>query len=260
MLRTLFSPTLLAFFAIIIGYTIGMVWWLQRVGYWDTTMLYDTVVFIVIGGIGSVSRAASRGVTYDGRFFSRTILVNLEVMVVFAFLLDFFPFNFWVEFLLIIPIVTLIVMLVVVAEHQKGAEAVHQFLNGVQSFIGFILIAYILWQIVENYEELMHLRVLFSLGLPFVMSLLFIPVLFFTCTLFAYEDAFQAVSVKGGEDKQLSRWKKQRLFLRFGLNLKALQKFRRSAAIHKYGRTKTKDDALNCLNSWSSTTQANSPG
>ena len=120
MLATLFSPKLLALFAVIISYNIAVVWWLWRVGYWDATMLYDTVVFIAVGGIGSVSRAASQGVTYDGRFFFKAILVNLEVMVVFAFLSDFFPFIFWVEFLLVIPLVTLLVMLVVVAEYQKG--------------------------------------------------------------------------------------------------------------------------------------------
>lgn len=251
MLATLFSPKLLALFAIIISYNIAVVWWLWRVGYWDATMLYDTVVFIAVGGIGSVSRAASQGVTYDGRFFFKTILVNLEVMVVFAFLSDFFPFSFWVEFLLVIPLVTLLVMLVVVAEYQKGAEQVHRFLSGVQSFIGFLLIGYVVWQVVKNYGQLIHVQVLFSLGLPFVMSVFFVPVLFFACALFAYEDAFLVVSFKSGDDKRLARWKKRRLFLRFGLNLKALQVFRRSTAIHEYGWAKTKDEARVRLKSWS---------
>lgn len=251
MLATLFSPKLLALFAVIISYNIAVVWWLWRVGYWDATMLYDTVVFIAVGGIGSVSRAASQGVTYDGRFFFKAILVNLEVMVVFAFLSDFFPFIFWVEFLLVIPLVTLLVMLVVVAEYQKGAEQVHRFLSGVQSFIGFLLIGYVVWQVVKNYGQLIHVQVLFSLGLPFVMSVFFVPVLFFACALFAYEDAFLVVSFKSGDDKRLARWKKRRLFLRFGLNLKALQVFRRSTAIHEYGWAKTKDEARVRLKSWS---------
>lgn len=251
MLATLFSPKLLVLFAIIISYNIAVVWWLWRVGYWDATMLYDTVVFIAVGGIGSVSRAASQGVTYDGRFFFKAILVNLEVMVVFAFLSDFFPFIFWVEFLLVIPLVTLLVMLVVVAEYQKGAEQVHRFLSGVQSFIGFLLIGYVVWQVVKNYGQLIHVQVLFSLGLPFVMSVFFVPVLFFACALFAYEDAFLVVSFKSGDDKRLARWKKRRLFLRFGLNLKALQVFRRSTAIHEYGWAKTKDEARVRLKSWS---------
>ena len=251
MLATLFSPKLLAVLASIISYNIAVVWRLWRVGYWDATMLYDTVVFIAVGGIGSVSRAASQDVTYDGRFFFKTILVNLEVMVVFSFLSDFFPFSFLVEFLLVIPLITLLVMLVVVAEYQKGAEQVHRFLSGVQLFIGFFLIGYVVWQVVKNYRQLVHVQVLFSLGLPFVMSIFFVPVLFFACALFAYEDAFLVVSHKSGDGKRLARWKKRRLFLRFGLNLKALQVFRRSTAIHEYGWVKTKDEAQACLNSWS---------
>ena len=66
-------------------------------------MLYDTVVFVAVGAIGSVFGATSHGVTYDGRFFFKTILVNLEVMVIFAFLSEFFSFSFWVEFLTLQP-------------------------------------------------------------------------------------------------------------------------------------------------------------
>lgn len=249
-LAIIFSPKLFVLFTIIICYNVVMVWWLFQIGYWHETMLYDTIVFVAIGGIGSISNAASKGVTYDRRFFFRTILVNLEVMVVFAFLSNLFSFNFWIEFLLIIPLTTILVMLVVVAEYQKGAEQVHRFLRGLQAFVGFLLIAYVVWQVTKSYRQLMDIQVLFSLGLPFVMSVLFVPVLFSVCALFAYEDAFLVLSLRGNSNKQLTRWKKQRLFLHFGFNLKALQDFRRSKVIHQYSWEKSKDASLKCLKSW----------
>jgi len=250
MLTTLFSPKLFALFTVIIGYNAAAVWLLWRVGYWDAAMLYDTMTFVAVGGIGSVSKAATRGITYDVRFFFKTVLFNLEVMVLFAFLSDFFPFNFWVEFLLVIPFITLLAMLVVVAQYRKDGEPVHRFLRGVQSGIGLLLIAYVAWRVVESFKQLMHVQVLFSLGLPFLMSVLFVPVLFFVCAAFAYEDAFLVVSFKSGDDKQLRRWKKRRLLLRFGLNLIGLQAFRRSRAIHEFGWVKTKDEARACLKLW----------
>ncbi|MCO6451492.1 MAG: hypothetical protein J5I90_11955 [Caldilineales bacterium] len=251
LLVTLFSLKLIILFTVIIGYNVAMVLGLWRVGYWDVTMLYDTVVFIAIGAISSVSRAASRGVTYDRRFFFKTLLVNLEVMVVFVFLLDFYPFRFWVEFLLIIPFFTLLGILVVGTEHKENAKKAHQLFKVLQASIGLLLIAYVLWQVVKNYEQLMHIETLFSLWLPFVMSLLFMPVLFLLCAVFAYEDAFVVLSLKGRDNERLTRWKKQRLFLHFGLNLKALQMFRRSTVIHEYAREKSADIAIDCLNSWS---------
>jgi hypothetical protein len=251
LLTILFSPRLLTLLAIIIGYNIAIVWGLWRVGYWDATMIYDTIVFILVGGIGSVTRAASQGVTYNSRFFFKTILVNLEVMVLFAFLSDFFPFSFWVEFLLIIPFITILLMLIVVAGYQKGSEQVHRFLSGVQLLIGFLLIAYVVWQVVINFGQLMQVQVLFSLGLPFVMSFFFIPILFLACTLFAYEDAFRFITLRVSNDTRLARWKKWRLFLRFGLNLNALQAFRRSPSIHEYSWLKTKEEARVLLKGWS---------
>jgi chromate transport protein ChrA len=255
-LKTLLSPKLLMLFATIIAYNVAVILWLWRVGYWDPAMLYDTVTFFVVGAVGSVSRAATQGATYDRRFFLKTVLVNLEVMVLFAFLSDFFPFNFLVEFFLVIPVITVLVTLLVVAEHQKGAEQVHRLFSGVQASVGFALIGYVLWQVAKNYEQLLNAHVLFSLGLPFVMSVMFIPILFLACTVFAYEDAFLVVSFKGGRDKRLARWKKRRLFLRFGLNLEALQSFRRSSAIHEYGWLKTRAEAREELVSWSAASES----
>lgn len=250
LLATFLSPKVLVFFAII-GYNIAVVGWLWRIGYWDPTMVFDTVVFIAVGAIGSVSKAASSGAIYDGRFFFKTMLVNLEVMVIFAFLSDFFPFSFWVEFLLVIPLIVLLTMLVAAAEHQSGAEQVHQFLRRLQSFIGLLIIAYIVWQVIEHYRQLIHTQVLFSLGLPFVMSVFFVPVLFLACALFAYEDAFLVVSLRSEDDKRLARWKKWQLIRCFGPNLKAIQEFRRSQCIHEYSWSRTMEEARKLLKSWS---------
>ena len=251
-----FTPKLLALFGVIIGYNIALVWWLAHIGYWDASMLYDTVAFIAIGGIGSVSKAATRGVTYDSRFFGKTVLVNLELMVLFVFLSEFFPFNFWVEFLIVIPLVTLLAMLVVVSEYQKGAEQVHRLLTNVQAGIGFLLLGWVGWQVYQNIGQLLHLRVLLSLGLPFVMSLFFVPVLFLACAVFAYEDAFLVVTFKQ-QDKRLARWKKRRLFLRFGLMLTRLQTFRRSPTVQQYAWVKSKEEARDILRSWTGSVPEN---
>jgi hypothetical protein len=250
LLNILFSPKLFTLFAIIIGYNISVVWWLWHVGYWNWTMLYNTLVFIAVGGIGSVSRAASEGVTYDLRFFLKTVWVNLGIMVLFALLLDFYPFSFWIEFLLVIPFFTLLGTLVIVAEFNQGGEQVHRFLTGVQAFVGLLLIGYIVLQIIRNFEQLMQPQTLFYFSLPFVMSLFFVPVLFLACMLFAYENAFIVLSLRAAGDKSLARWKQWRLFFRFGLNLKSLQQFRRSRAIHEYSWVKSKEGSHAVLKAW----------
>lgn len=250
-LASIFSPKLFLLFSIIIGYNILMVWWLGEIGYWNKSMLVDTVVFVAVGGIGSIFKSVGNDVTYDRRFFFRTILVNLEVMVVFAFFSNLFSLDFWIEFLLIIPLATFLSILVVVAEYQKAAEQVYRFLVGVQVFVGLLLIAYVVWQVIKNYRQLMDVQVFFALGLPFVMSVLFVPLLVFVCGLLAYGYAFRVLSLGGRGNKQLTRWKKQRLLLHFGFNLKALQDFQRSRAIHQYKFEENKDSALNFLKSWS---------
>jgi len=240
----------LTILTLVVVYNVAVVWGLWRVGYWDVTMLYDTVMFMMVGAIGSVFAAVASGVAYDRRFFLKTILVNLGIMVLLAFLVDFFPFGFWLEFLVVVPLATLLTMLVVVARYEKGDESAHRFLTGAQSAVGLLLLGYIAWRVVNDHGQLMQLDVLFALGLPFVMSVLFVPVLVLVCALFAYSDAFVVVSFRSGDEERLSRWKKRQLIARFGLNLKALQTFRHSCAIHEYGWEKNRDEAQTLLKSW----------
>lgn len=112
-----------------------------------------------------------------------------------------------------------------------------------------MLLGYVVWRVITGIAQLLHPTVLFELALPIIMSAAFVPVLFLVCSAFAYEDAFLVVSFKS-DDRQLSRWKKVRLFLRFGLNLPAMQVFRRSPAIHRYAWLKTREEARAILKSW----------
>lgn len=246
LIKTIFAGKALVALSAIIGYNVAIVVWLQRVGFWDPTMLYDTVLFVAVGAIGAVMRAATQGVTYDARFFLKTILVNLEVIVLLQFLSDFFPFNFWIEFLVLIPLTTLLVMLVVVSEHQEGAEIAHRFFTKTQSVIGLALIAYVAWRVVSGFAQLMQAQVLFSLILPLVMSVFFVPILYVVSAVMAYENAFLMVSFKN-DDLRLARWKKRRLLLRFGLRLSALQAFRRTPAFLEFSWTKDRETALGIL-------------
>ncbi len=252
-LETAFSRQMLSLFTLIIGYNAVVVWWLWRIEYWDATMLYDTVLFVAVGGIGSVFKASPRGATYNRRFFLKTLLVNFEVMVVFAFLADFFPFHFLVEFLLVVPLVTLLVVLVVFSEESAGAEQVHRFLSRMQSLLGLALLGYLTWMVIIEFHKLSGIQVLYQLLLPLTLSVFFLPLLFVICIDLAYQSAFLVIVFKQ-QDRRLALWKKRRLVLRFGLSLAALQTFRRSRLIHEYAWVKTKEEAKSILKSWAGET------
>ena len=252
-LKAMLAPKLLALWVVIIGANVAFVWLLWREGRWNLTMLYDTLGFISIGGIGSASKAASQDATYDARFFFRTVFANLGFMVVFAFLSDFFPLNFWLEFLLVIPFLTVLGMLLVFSEYQKGADQVHRLLTSVQSFVGILLICYVAWRVATSYTQLLNAQVFSSLVLPFVLSVLFLPLFILICAVFVYENAFLMVSLKSEPDDRVGSWKRRQLFLRFGLNLAALQAFRRSPVFQEYAWVKTKGEARAKLQSWSTT-------
>ena len=248
-LKSLSSPKAVVLFATIIGYNIACT--LVPVASSATgtprcsMTRWSSSLWAVLAESPEARRR--RGGHLRLAFYLNVLPVNLELMVVLLFLSDFFSLNFWASFWVVIPLTALVVMLVIVSGYQKGAEQAHRFLSGAQAAIGLLLIAYVVWRVVADYQDLLHLQVAFALGLPFVLSVLFVPLLLLTCAVFAYEDAFLVVSFKMSDDQRLARWKKRKLLMRFGLNLRALQGFRRSSAMQEYAWVKTKGEAQKCL-------------
>ena len=110
----------------------------------------------------------------DEKYISKVLKDNIRFTVVTEFLLSTFTFSLWVE-LIIIPIMTAITLLDVVAAQKSETVAVHKLLQSVIAFIGLCLVFQTVKVGIREYRELNMVDTLVSFFIPMVYLLFVTP-------------------------------------------------------------------------------------
>jgi hypothetical protein len=254
--KALSSAVLLVPVTVVLAWNVGVVVWLHRVDLWSQTMLFDTLVFVAVSGVGSLWKAASTtsqrsGPLLDATFFLKTVLVNLELVVFLQLLMDSVTFNFWLEFLVIVPVATALVLLVTISQLQSGLGSVQRSLSRIQSLMGLGILAWAIGSVIVHVAQFATFDTLKSAFLPFVLSVFFVPLLWVISVWMVYADVFSLLGVGGASSRAL-RHTKLRIVRRFGLRLPTLQTFRRSGDYFRLAWATTEEDADRILQAYDS--------
>ena len=110
----------------------------------------------------------------DEKYISKVLKDNIRFTVVTEFLLSTFTFSLGVE-LIIIPIMTAITLLDVVAAQKSETVAVHKLLQSVIAFIGLCLVFQTVKVGIREYRELNMVDTLVSFFIPMVYLLFVTP-------------------------------------------------------------------------------------
>ncbi|MGO8683650.1 MAG: hypothetical protein ACLQUT_03585 [Thermoleophilia bacterium] len=249
------STMLLVPVILVLAWNAGIVMLLYRLDFWRPTMLFDTLVFVAAGGVGSLWKAASTmqtsGPLLNAKFFVKTVLVNLELIVFLHLLMDFSTFSFWLEFLVIVPVATALALLVTAAQLQSRLVAAQRGLSRLQSLLGLGILAWAVVSVIAHLARFATFDTLKSALLPFVLSVFFVPLLWVISVWMTYADAFSLLRV-GGASSHAVRHMKWWMLRRFGLNLPDVQKFRRSGSYLRLAWATSESDADRILRTYDS--------
>ena len=106
-----------------------------------------------------------------------------------------FTFNIWIE-LIIVPIITVIVMMNIVAEHKMEYKAVHKLLDIVLAIMGFGILYETIKIAVHEYKYLNAVNTFISFMIPIVYLILIIPLEYILELYSKYELLFVRMSFK----------------------------------------------------------------
>jgi len=124
--------------------------------------------------------------------FVKVILTATSLTIILEFIVGFYNFSLIWE-LILIPIVTFISLLSLVAEMKKddpNTKVVANVLKGILTIIGFGILVYGIYQLITQYTDFLTLSNLKSFLLPPIFTLLFLPLIYFTVLYIKYERAF----------------------------------------------------------------------
>lgn len=185
-IKILLSKTFLIIFFLIGVYLYGIVLLLKTLEVWSTSSLKDVLFWFFTVGLVLVFKIndAKSKVYFKGIFFSAikwTILLELIV--------NLHSFSLLIE-IIILPILAFLAMTQAFAERDERHKVVSNLLENMITVAGLLIFCYSLYKTLVNFEDVLTFQTLVSLLLPSIITIFFIPFLYFLALYSTYESYF----------------------------------------------------------------------
>ncbi|RBP30962.1 hypothetical protein DFR65_104221 [Oceanihabitans sediminis] len=192
-IKILFSKHFIPFYIVFGLYFTIIIIALNRITIWEFSLYKDFAYWFLTTGILLFFSANSLE-TY--RDFTNVILTAISITIILEFIIGFYNFSLVWE-LILIPFVTFIALLSLVAEMKKddrNSKLVAKFLKNLLSIIGFGILACSIYNIIVSYNDFFTLSNLKSFLLPPIFTLIFLPLIYFTVLYMKYERVFVSLN------------------------------------------------------------------
>ena len=142
----LFCNKFVIFYIVCISFLGLVLCALNWAGFWDLTLLKDTVFWVLFVELPLFTKAIEKA--DGGRFFSKLIRENVAIAVAIEFFVGFWTFSLITEIILI-PLTVLISVLYVLAGQDKKHRSVKRFFDGLLVLWGMILLINAIYSLIH---------------------------------------------------------------------------------------------------------------
>lgn len=188
-IKILFSKQFIPFYIVFGLYFTIIIVALNRISIWEFSLYKDFAYWFLTTGIVLFFSLNSLENYKD---FTKVILTAISATIILEFIIGFYNFSLLWE-LILIPIVTFISLLSIVAEMRKddqNSKLVAKFLKNLLVIIGFGILAYGINKLIVSYNDFFTFSNLKSFLLPPIFTLIFLPLIYFTVLYAKYERVF----------------------------------------------------------------------
>lgn len=228
-LRKSFLDVFKAFFKIkilspiffMIAYTAGIVFVLYQINFWNISLLKDTVVWFCFTAIVLCVNLVTSET--DQNLFRKVIVDTIKIVIIIEFIVNTYTFSLAVE-LVLIPVVTFIAILGVFAKTDEKYSSVAKLTNGLLIIIGIVILIFSISNVVSDYKNFVSLDTLRKFLLPPLLTILFLPFIYFMVLFSTYEQLFVQLNLGYEKSKKLKRYAKRKIIQHCLLSLKKVKK------------------------------------
>lgn len=229
--RAFFS--LFRIFAILTIYVLVILYLLNLIGLWDKSLTKDTAFWFFTVAMVTFFKINE---AKDFKFFKEIILDSVKWIVVIEFLINFYTFGLWTE-LILVPIIVFVSLIQAYSETDKKYEPVEKLFRNIVSIIGLVLLVYIIYETVIEFQKTFTIQNLKSLLHPLIMTFLFLPFAYLLALYMTYEMLFIRVDFLT-RDKRVARKVKRQIIITANLNIERLNRVSKNLNITDF----TSDD------------------
>jgi hypothetical protein len=242
-LKSLFQIKILSVIIVAIIYTGLTVLLLAKIGIWEWILLKDTIYWFT--AVAFVLMMSTNKANQEKGFFIKILKDNLKIILFLEFILTLYTFNLIAEIILV-PILVFIGAMSAVSELKKEYLPVKKLFDFILSLIGIFFIIFALGKVFGDFQNIMTSQNLKTLILPPLLTVAFIPFVYFFALIMAYETLFVRLSIFNKNDPDLIRFTKRKILLACHLNLSKLNRFAKEST-QDLMKTKTKEDVINMI-------------
>lgn len=221
-LRALFNLKFNIIYLLTLGHFYGLVYVLSIFGFWDKSLLKDTIYWVLLSASMLMYRIATNKAPLN--FLKNAIKDNVKLSVFLSFIMTLATFNFWIEFIAI-PILVLLVGMHTVAQYKKEHAPVRKILDILGQIASVLLLIYLVYFAIGHYSEHLNIQTLKEFTLPIILTILFIPFLAVLNLYVQYEDIATLLKRKSKNKLQYYQWLFSALIF-FNFNIKGVIRWR----------------------------------
>lgn len=228
LIASLFSSYIVVTVLIFIIYSILITMILINLSFWQNIYFKELVIWCLFSGIVLIIKS----VTTESftKFYREYFLDQFKIIIVIQFIIKTFTFDFIIE-MIMVPFVTFLSILNVVAGFEEKYKKFKQFLKIVLMTIGWIIFVFTILDIYYNFEKIDINTVLITFFIPIFLSLLCFPLAYFFALFSLYEKSLNIVMYLLPDNQSLKRKTKYKIFLTCHISIKKIEYF-----LKKYSR------------------------
>ena len=166
---------------------------------WENIYIKDIIIWFLFSGLIYCMNAVSSEA--DETYIKKILKDNLKFTMILEFFMSTFTFNIWIE-LAIIPVITIITVMNVIAERKEEYKNVHKLLDSVLAIAGFWIFYETIKIGINEYKQLNITNTLVSFIIPIAYLILIIPLEYALELYSKYELLFLRMTFKEEKDKK----------------------------------------------------------
>jgi len=198
--RTALHPVLIAPVLLLVGWVGGSVLVAARLGWWKAELATDTGVWFFGTALALMFNVTEA--VREERFFGRTALRAVKVAVPIEVFINLYVLGLWIEVLLLLPALVVLSSLSVVAGSEQRFASVKTLIDTVLALVGFALIAYVVLQIVTNWQDFDKSGALLKFVLPVWLTIGILPFIYPLGLWVAYDGTFKRIDFATDEPRK----------------------------------------------------------
>ena len=209
---------------------------------WENIYIKDIIIWFLFSGLIYCMNAVSSEA--DETYIKKILKDNLKFTMILEFFMSTFTFNIWIE-LAIIPVITIITVMNVIAERKEEYKSVHKLLDSILAIAGFWIFYETIKIGINEYKQLNIINTLVSFMIPIVYLILIIPLEYILDLYSKYEVLFLRMTFKEEKDKRIRLHHRTAIFRECNFSVRKILLFQREYMIQKYALMK--EDEFNQL-------------